>query len=64
MPLISSVSARYKAFFKLFIALVNVYILDKDYVKAREILHNFIKHNPKEKNNPRLKSYGILKLGL
>ena len=46
------------------IALANVYVLDKDYVEAREILHNFIKHNPKEKNNPRLKSYGILKLGL
>lgn len=38
----------------------NIYIRQKKYLEARKILKNYIKNNPKEKNNPRFSSYGIL----
>ena len=46
------------------IAYTNMFVNAKDYKKARKVLKNFIKHNPKEKENPRLAPYGVLKLGL
>lgn len=46
------------------IALVNIYVLNHEYFKARSILKNYIKNNPSERNNPRLEPYGILKRGL
>ena len=42
------------------IALTNIYVENKDYKNARATLKSFIKYNPSEKNNPRLKSYGVL----
>ena len=46
------------------IALTNLYITNKKYLKARKTLAYFIKRNPSEKNNPRFKPYGILQLFL
>ena len=46
------------------IGLTNIYITQKKYLEARKTLKNYFKHNPKDKNNPRLKSYGILKIFL
>ena len=42
------------------IPLTNAYIKDKKYFKARKTLKNYLKNNPKEKNNKRIKGYGIL----
>ena len=46
------------------IALINLYIINKNYTRARAVLKNYIKNNPSEKNNPRFEPYGVLKLGL
>lgn len=46
------------------IALANIYVNKKDYLKAREVLKKYLKNNPNQKNNSRLKAYGILNLGL
>ena len=46
------------------IGLTNIYITQKKYLEARKTLKNYFKHNPKDKNNPRFKSYGILKIFL
>ncbi len=46
------------------IALTNIYIINHEYLKARSVLKNYIKNNPAERNNPRLKPYGILKKSL
>ena len=46
------------------IALTNIHVLNRDFLKARKALKSYIKNNPNEKNNPRLTPYGILKLGL
>ncbi len=43
------------------IALTNIYVRDKQYLKARAVLKEFVNKNPKEKNNPKLSSYGIIK---
>ena len=43
------------------IALTNLYINNKNYLKARKVLKEYFKHNPEYKNNPKLKPYGILK---
>ena len=46
------------------IALTNIYIQEKNFFKARRILKDFVKQSPEDKNNPKLKPYGILKLGI
>ena len=46
------------------IALANIYVLERKYLKAHEVLKNYIKNNPEQKNTPRFKSYGILNLGI
>lgn len=46
------------------IALVNIYIVKKEYINARNVLKNYFNKYPQEKNNPRLSTYGVLKLGL
>lgn len=46
------------------IGLTNIYINQKKYISARNVLKTYFKNNPSERNNPRLKNYGILKLGL
>ena len=40
--------------------LANIYIKNHNYLKARKVLKNYIKLNPKEKNNPRFKPCWIL----
>ena len=44
--------------------LTNIYVLNKNYLKARKVLKNYVKSNPTDKNNPRFKNYGALKLFL
>ena len=46
------------------IALANVYVVQKQYFKARNVIKQFIKNNPAERNNKRLESYGILRMFL
>jgi len=46
------------------IALTNLYISQKKYLKARQVLKKYFKLHPKEKTNPRFKPYGILNVGL
>jgi len=46
------------------IGLTNLYIINKNYLKARKTLKSYIKNSPKDKNNPRFKPYGILTLFL
>ncbi len=46
------------------IGLANLYINNKQYFKARNVLKNYIKANPQDKQNPRLKGYGIIQLFL
>ena len=46
------------------ISLTNIYITQKQKLKAREVLKEFFQNNPEQKNNPIFKPYGILKLGL
>ena len=46
------------------IALVNVYVQSFDYIRARSALKQYIKRHPKERNNPRFNSYGIIRFGL
>ena len=42
------------------INLANIYIKKSDYINARKVLKNYIKNNPKEKNNKRLSAFKIL----
>ena len=46
------------------IPLVNIYITQSNYGKARQVLKTFLQNNPEEKNNPRLAPYGSLRLFL
>ena len=46
------------------IGLTNVYINQKEYLKARKVLKDYFRLNPNDKKNPLLNSYGILKFGL
>lgn len=46
------------------ISLTNIYVLNRDFIKARKVLKSFFEKNPNEKTNPRFESYGILKFGL
>lgn len=46
------------------IGLTNLYIREGKYMKARKVLKNYFKANPSERNNNRLKSYGIIRLFL
>ena len=42
------------------IPLTNAYIKEKKFFQARKTLKTYLKNNPKEKNNKKIKSYGIL----
>ena len=42
--------------------LAYIYLKKYNYFKARSILRNYIKNNPEDRNNPKLKSYRILLL--
>jgi tetratricopeptide (TPR) repeat protein len=46
------------------VALVNIYVINRDYLRARKILRIFFAKVPSEKGNPRFKPYGILLRGL
>lgn len=46
------------------IGLTNLYVRERKFMKARKVLRGYIKSNPSEKNNKRLKSYGIIRLFL
>lgn len=46
------------------IILMNFYIENKQPLKARKVLKDFINQNPVEKNNPRFNSYGWIKMFL
>ena len=46
------------------ISLTNIYVLNRDFINARSVLKKYFKNNPEEKNNPRLKPYGIIRFGL
>lgn len=46
------------------IALTNIYVRDKEYLKARKVLKSFVSKNPAERNNPRLAPYGVIRLFL
>ncbi len=43
------------------IALTNIYVMDKQYLKARKVLKDYFAKNPSEKNNPKLKPYGVIR---
>lgn len=46
------------------IALANIYVINRDFLKARKILKNYLRLNSSERENPRLAPYGMLKLFL
>lgn len=46
------------------VSLINLYIKQKKYIKARKILKNYIQNNPEDRFNPKFDSYGALKIGL
>lgn len=46
------------------ISLTNIYINQKKFFEARKVLKRYFENNPQERNNPRLNSYGVLKIGL
>lgn len=46
------------------IALANIYVVNREFLKARKVLKHFFKNHPSEKTNPRFEPYGILKFGL
>ena len=46
------------------VSLTNIYVLKRDFIKARKVLKNYFKLNPEEKKNPRFQPYGIIKFGL
>lgn len=46
------------------ISLANIYVIEHKYFKARKVLKDFVDKNPVEKNNKRLKAYGVLMLFL
>lgn len=54
--------SKYPSDIEYTIALANIYVRRKNYLKARAVLKNYISQNPAEKNNPRLKPYGIIRL--
>ena len=41
-------------------SLANIYIKKSDYINARKVLKNYVRNNPKEKNNKRLSAFKIL----
>ncbi|MCQ2754073.1 MAG: matrixin family metalloprotease [bacterium] len=43
------------------IGLTNIYIKQKQYLKARKVLKTYFRLCPEQKNNPRLDPYGIIK---
>lgn len=46
------------------IALTNIYVVNRELLKARKTLKNYIKNNPEDRNNTRFKPYGILRIFL
>ena len=44
------------------IGLTNIYVTNKQFFKAREVLKKHFQTNPQNKTNPRFNSYGILKM--
>ena len=46
------------------ISLTNIYVIEKNFFKARKILKKYFKLNPEEKHNKRFKPYGVLKIGI
>ena len=46
------------------ISLTNIYVRDKEYFKARQVLKSYLTKYPEEKQNPRLAPYGIIKIFL
>lgn len=46
------------------IALTNIYVTEKKFLKARNTLRQYVKSNSNDRNNPKLKPYGILNFGL
>ena len=46
------------------VALTNIYVLNRDFLKARSILKNYFKVAPSDRNSSRFAPYGILLLGL
>ena len=44
------------------IGLTNIYVTNKQFLKAREVLKKHFQTNPQNKTNPRFNSYGILKM--
>ena len=42
------------------ISLANIYINNKNYLKARKLLKKYLRNNPADKNNPKIKQYKIL----
>lgn len=46
------------------IALTNIYVNERKYFKARDVLKNYIIKNPQDKNNGRFAPYGIIRLFL
>lgn len=59
--LYSDLIQQYPANIEYVIALTNIYVRDKNYLKARSVLKDFVSKNPQEKNNPRLAPYGIIR---
>ena len=43
------------------VALTNIYVMNRQFMKARQVLSGFYRNNPSEKNNPRLAPYGVLR---
>ena len=43
---------------------INIHVLNREYLKARKVLSKFWKNNPQERNNPKFNSYGVLSLFL
>lgn len=43
------------------IALTNIYVMNRQFMKARQVLRAFYRNNPTQKNNPRLAPYGVLR---
>ena len=46
------------------VPLVNIHILNRDFIKARRALKIYFKNNPSERSNSVFKPYGILKIFL
>lgn len=57
----SKLVQKYPSNIEYTIALANIYVKKHDYFKARKVIKNYMKNNPKDKKNKRLEPYGILR---